>query len=317
MWYKFIWHLIVSIIIAIFMISLLSWFITKSIHNPLQYIVNIAEKISLGHLNQEFKDNHRQDEVGRLTIAMHNMTLKLRLNLSRVQEVIEQITAMSHQLKQTAEQISHNSSLQTTSLEKTNQSMLHLTNSVGHNATSANYTFKRAKEAASLAQQGDKAILSTTLVMEEITERINIVKEIAHQTRLLALNAAIEAAKAGQHGLGFEVVAKEVRELAIRSHETVLKIGELTDNSQKVSDYAKKMFNRILPEVQETAQLVENIDQTCLEQSKNLNEINQMMLQLENITYQNLAASEELASASSEMNAQAQQLSNLMNHFVL
>ena len=96
-----------------------------------------------------------------------------------------------------------------------------------------------------------------------------------------------------------------------------MKIGELTDNSQKVSDYAKKMFNRILPEVQETAQLVENIDQTCLEQSKNLNEINQMMLQLENITYQNLAASEELASASSEMNAQAQQLSNLMNHFVL
>lgn len=315
--HKFIWHLLVNICIAILMISLLSWFITKSIHNPLQYIVNIAEKISAGYLNQHLKNNHRQDEIGRLAIAMQNMTTRLRENLLRVQEVIEQISMMSYQLKQTAEQIAQNSDLQTSNLEKTNQSMLHLTNSVGHNASSASYTFNRAKEAASLAKQGDRAILNTTLVMEEITERINVVKEIAYQTRLLALNAAIEAAKAGQQGLGFEVVASEVRQLSDHSHETALKIGELTDNSQKVSDYAKKMFNRILPEVQETAQLVEGINQTCHAQSLNINEINQLMLQLENITHQNLAASEELASTSSEMNMQAQQLSKLMNHFTL
>lgn len=316
-WHKLMWHLVVSISIAILMISLLSWFITKSIHNPLQYIVKLAENISSGYLNQDFKSNQRYDEVGRLTIAMQSMVIRLRENLLRVQEVIEQITAMSHQLKQTAEQIAQNSSLQTTSLEKTNQSILHLTNSVGHNASSANYTLTRAKEAALLAKQGDKAILNTTLVMEEITERINIVKEIAHQTRLLALNAAIEAAKAGEQGLGFEVVANEVHQLSDHSHETVLQISELTDNSQKVSDYAKKMFNRILPEVQETAQLVDGINQTCHEQSKKLNEINKLMVQLENVTHQNLAASEELASASSEMNAQAQRLSKLMSHFIL
>jgi len=153
--------------------------------------------------------------------------------------------------------------------------------------------------------------------MEEIIERINVVKEIAHQTRLLALNAAIEAAKAGQQGLGFEVVASEVRQLSDHSHETALKISQLTYNSQKVSDYAKKMFNRILPEVQETAQLVDGINQTCHEQSKKIIEINKLIIQLEIITHQNLAASEELASASSEMNTQAQQLSTLMNHFIL
>ncbi len=316
-WYKLMWHLVVSICMAIIIISLLSWFITKSIHNPLQYIVKLAENISSGYLNHKFKNEYRHDEIGRLTIAMQKMVVQLRDNLLCVQAVIEQITTMSHQLKQTAEQIAQNSSLQTTNLEKANQSMLHLTNSVGHNATSASYTSNRAKEAASLAQQGDKAILNTTLVMEEITERINVVKEIAYQTRLLALNAAIEAAKAGQQGLGFEVVASEVRQLSDHSHETVLKIGELTDNSQKVSDYAKKMFNRILPEVQETAQLVDGINQTCHEQSRKLNEINKLMIQLENITHQNLAASEELASASSEMNAQAQQLSKLMSHFIL
>jgi methyl-accepting chemotaxis protein len=316
-WYKFMWHLVVSIFIAILMISLLSWFITKSIHNPLQYIVKLAENISLGYLNQTFDDHHRRDEIGRLETAMHGMVFRLRENLLRVQEVIEQITTMSHQLKQTAEQIAMNSSLQTTSLEKTNQSILHLTNSVGHNASSASYTLTRAKEAALLATQGNKAILNTTLVMEEITERINVVKEIAHQTRLLALNAAIEAAKAGQQGLGFEVVASEVRQLSDRSHDTMLSIGELTDNSQKVSDYAKKMFNRILPEVQETAQLVDGINQICHEQSKQLNEINKLMIQLENITHQNLTASEQLSSASSEMNVQAQQLSTLIKHFTL
>jgi methyl-accepting chemotaxis protein len=316
-WYKFIWHLIVSLFIAILMISLLSWFITRSIHNPLQYIVNIAEKISAGYLNQYFEENHRHDEIGRLAIAMQLMTERLRGNLLQVQEVIEEIMTMSDELKQTAEQIAQNSSTQTEHLEKTNQSMLHLTNSVGQNATSANYTLSRAKEAAQLAQQGDRAILDTTLVMEEITERINIVREIAFQTRLLALNAAIEAAKAGEQGLGFEVVAGEVRQLSDRSHETVLSISELTDNSQKVSDYAKKMFNRILPEVQETAQLIDNINQICLHQTENINEINGLMLKLESITHQNLAASEQLAGASADMNAQAQQLSKLMNHFTL
>lgn len=316
-WYKFIWHLMVSIFIAILMSSLLSWFITKSIHNPLQYIVNIAEKISAGYLNQEFKYDHRHDEIGRLTIAMQRMTGRLRKNLLQVQEIIEEITTTSQELKQTAEQISQNSSIQTDHLEKTSQSMLHLTNSISHNASSANYTLNRAKEAAQLAQQGDKAILNTTMVMEEITERINIVREIAHQTRLLALNAAIEAAKAGEQGRGFEVVASEVRKLSDRSHDTVLSISELTENSQKVSDYAKKMFNRILPEVQETAQLVDSINQTCHNQTKNLNEINRLMLQLENITHQNLAASEELSAASADMNAQAQQLSKLMNYFAL
>jgi len=316
-WYKFMWHLVVSIFIVILMISLLSWFITRSIHNPLHYIVNIAEKISAGYLNQNFENNHRHDEIGRLAIAMQCMTIRLRENLLQVQGVIEEITATSHELKQTAEQIAENSSIQTEHLEKTNQSMLHLTNSVGQNETSANYTFKRAKEAAQLAQQGDQAILDTTLVMEEITERINIVREIAYQTRLLALNAAIEAAKAGDQGLGFEVVASEVHQLSERSHETVLSISELTDNSQKVSDYAKKMFNRILPEVQETAQLVDSINQTCHHQTKSLNDINKLMLQLESITHQNLAASEQLAGASTDMNAQAQQLSKLMNHFIL
>ncbi len=317
MWHKLMWHLVVSIFMVIIIVSLLSWFITKSIHNPLQYIVKIAENISSGYLNQEFKNNHRNDEIGRLAFAMQKMAIQLRENLLCVQEVIEQITIMSNQLKQTAEQIAQNSSLQTTNLEKTNQSMVHLTNSVGHNASSASYTFSRAKEAALLAQQGDKAILNTTLVMEEIIERINVVKEIAHQTRLLALNAAIEAAKAGQQGLGFEVVASEVRQLSDHSHETALKISQLTYNSQKVSDYAKKMFNRILPEVQETAQLVDGINQTCHEQSKKIIEINKLIIQLEIITHQNLAASEELASASSEMNTQAQQLSTLMNHFIL
>lgn len=316
-WYKFMWHLLVSICVAIFMISLLSWFVTKSIHRPLQYIVNIAEKISAGNLKQELNIDQRNDEIGRLTVAMHNMTKKLKVNLLQVQNIIEQINTMSQQLRQTAEQIAQNSLSQASNLEKTNQSIIHLTNSVGHNASNANYTFNRAKEAALLATQGDKAILNTAIVMDEITDRIHLVKEIAHQTRLLALNAAIEAAKAGKQGAGFGVVATEVRELSDRSHEAVLKISELSDNSQKVSDYAKKMFNRILPEVQATATLVENINHTCHEQTKNLNKINQMMLQLENITHQNLAVSEELAGASSEMNEQAQQLSKLMNYFIL
>jgi len=317
MWDKFIWYLTVSIMIAILMIALLSWFITNSIHTPLQHIVNMAEKISLGYLNQEFKDEQRNDEIGRLTMAMHNMNLKLRSNLSQLQEIIQQINIMSSQLKQTAEQIAQSNSHQTQSLENINQLMMQLTDSVGHNAENAKYTFNRAKDAVSLAKQGDTAIVNTTQVMEKVVSYINVVKEIAHQTRLLALNATIEAARAGEHGLGFEVVANEVHILSNRAHETVLKISDLAHNSQQVSDFAKKMFNKILPDAQETKTLVEKINVTCHEQHENINKINKMVLKLEDIAYQNLAASEELAGASLEMNTQAQQLFNLMNHFIL
>jgi len=315
-WYKFAWHLVVSIFIAILMISLLSWFITKSIHNPLQNVVKIAEQIAMGDLNIDVKV-HRHDEIGRLLVAMQRMAEKLRQSLFQVQTVIEQITTMSFQLKQTAEQIALNSSLQTSSLEQTNQTMLYLTTSIAHNTENTSFTFDKAKKSAQMAEQGGKAVEDTTEVMSEITERINLVREIAYQTRLLALNAAIEASKAGEQGRGFSVVAAEVRKLSDRSHHTAESITELTDNSQKVVDYARKMFNKILPQVQETAQLVETINQNCHAQNSKLSDVNQLLLQLENITHQNLAASEQLASVSTEMNTQAKQLSQLMNYFVL
>lgn len=289
-WYKFLWDLILSIIIVTIIVSSLLWFITKSIHSPLKHITNIVEKISSGHLNQDIKDNRRQDELGRLIIAIRNMTFKFRSNLSHAQEIIEQITIVYAQLKQVSEQISYHGALQIENLEKITQSIVQLTNSIGESAVNANCIFKRIKETASLAQQGEHVMFSILLIMEKIVERLHFM--------------AIE--KGGQHS-----------EFTPCTDETILAIRELTDNTQELFNYAKKIFSRILPEIEETARLIESIDRTCLMQSDNLNQIHHRLLQFENITHRNLVLFKELASATSMLDAHTQQLSRSMTYFVL
>ncbi|MBU8891949.1 MAG: hypothetical protein KOO66_04170, partial [Bacteroidales bacterium] len=151
--------------------------------------------------------------------------------------------------------------------------------------------------------------------MKEIAEKIQIVNDIAFQTNILALNAAVEAARAGEHGKGFAVVAAEVRKLAERSKVAADEINVVSKSGVEISDKAGKQLEAVVPEMEKTVKLVQEISASSQEQNSGSDQINSAVQQLSQVTQQNAAASEELATSAEELASQADQLKDVISFF--
>jgi len=172
-----------------------------------------------------------------------------------------------------------------------------------------------ATKGAREAEDSGKAVTQTVDAMKSITEKINIIDEIAYQTNLLALNAAIEAARAGEHGRGFAVVATEVRKLAERSQVAAKEISSLATDSVKVAEQSGKLLDELVPSIQKTADLVKEVSAASREQSSGVNQINKAMAQVDQVTQTNASSAEELSSTAEELASQAEALAQLMAFF--
>ncbi|OQY60441.1 MAG: hypothetical protein B6245_01310 [Desulfobacteraceae bacterium 4572_88] len=157
-------------------------------------------------------------------------------------------------------------------------------------------------------QESGKGVSETVTAMKKIAERISIIEEIARQTNLLALNAAIEAARAGESGRGFAVVASEIRKLAERSKEAAVEIGKLSSSSVGIAEKAGDMLNRLVPNIQKTAELIQEISAASSEQNSGANQINRAVQQLDQVIQQNASSSQEMVSMSEELSIQSEQL---------
>jgi methyl-accepting chemotaxis protein len=151
--------------------------------------------------------------------------------------------------------------------------------------------------------------------MQEIAKRILIIEDITRQTRMLSLNATIEAARAQEHGKGFSVVAAEVRSLAERSQSAANEINGLANSTLKVAERAGDMLKRLVPDIQKTAELVQEISAASREQNTGAGQINDAIQQLDNVIQQNSATSEEMAATAEELAAQAEMLQNSVGFF--
>jgi methyl-accepting chemotaxis protein len=131
----------------------------------------------------------------------------------------------------------------------------------------------------------------------------------------LALNAAIEAARAGEHGKGFAVVAAEVRKLAERSQKAAAEINQLSSTTLRVSEKSGEMLDKLVPDIQRTAELVQEISAASKEQDTGAEQINKALQQLEKVIQQNASASEEMASTTEELTGQSDQLVSALGFF--
>jgi methyl-accepting chemotaxis protein len=187
--------------------------------------------------------------------------------------------------------------------------------SINQNADNARQTEAIAVKAAADARESGVAVDQTVAAMRDIAGKIGIIEEIARQTDLLALNAAVEAARAGEHGRGFAVVASEVRKLAERSQAAASEITGISRSSTQVAQRAGELLSKLVPDIQRTADLIQEISASSQEQSQGAVQVNTALQQLDLVIQQNASASEELASTAEELSAQAEQLQASVSFF--
>jgi len=240
---------------------------------------------------------------------------KLSQIIGEVRGSSSALSAAAEQVSATAQSISQGASEQAASVEQTSASIEQMSASVQQNADNAKITEGMSSKAAKEAAEGGQAVRDTVLAMKTIADKIGIVDDIAYQTNLLALNAAIEAARAGEHGKGFAVVADEVRKLAERSQEAAQEIGEVAKNSVALAERAGALLDTIVPSISKASDLVQEISSASNEQSSGIGQINTAITQLSQLTQENSSASEELAATAEEMSGQAEQLQDLMTFF--
>ena len=292
----------------------ISVWIIRTISRGLSSAIVATNAVAAGDLTQEITITSR-DEIGDLLNSVKTMIEKLKNVVADVQSASDNVASGSQELSASSEEMSQGATEQAAAAEEASSSMEQMAANIRQNADNAMQTEKIASKSAEDAKQGGAAVAQTVSAMKEIAGKISIIEEIARQTNLLALNAAIEAARAGEHGKGFAVVASEVRKLAERSQHAAAEISELSGSSVEVAEKAGKMLSEMVPDIQRTAELVQEISAASKEQDTGAEQVNQAIMQLDQVIQQNASASEEMASTSEELSSQAEQLQDTIAFF--
>ena len=309
-----IWVSIAAVLVGV----LLSWFLVRMIKRPLggepAEMERIANQIAEGDLSINFPN--AQQATG-LYAAMIRMTENLSNVIQQVRGGADNLASASQEVSATAQTISQGATEQASGVEETTSAVEQLNASVQQNTENAQVTDGIATKSAEEARRGGEAVDKTVQAMKTIASKISLIEDIAYKTNLLSLNAAIEAARAGEHGKGFAVVASEVRKLAETSRLTAEEINGLASGSVEIAEQAGRLLAEMVPNIQKTADLVQEISAASAEQSSGVGQINDSMAQLDKATQQNAAASEELAATAEELSGQAEQLQQSVAYFKL
>jgi methyl-accepting chemotaxis protein len=299
---------------AVLIAIALGIFISKLIVNALKKGLRLAELVASGDLTETLEIDQK-DEIGQLAVALNQMVEKLKDVVESVKSASDNVASGSQELSSSSEQMSQGATEQAAAAEEASSSMEQMTSNIKQNADNAQQTEKIALKSSQDAKEGGKAVTETAEAMKEIAGKISIIEEIARQTNLLALNAAIEAARAGEHGKGFAVVASEVRKLAERSQTAAAEINKLSASSIKVAEKAGELLTKIVPDIQRTAELVQEITASSNEQNSGAEQINSAIQQLNQVIQQNASASEEMSSTAEELTSQSEQLQDTIAFF--
>ncbi|MCU4166119.1 HAMP domain-containing methyl-accepting chemotaxis protein [Carboxylicivirga caseinilyticus] len=305
---------LIVLILAIILGAFVSRYSSISITRPLNESLNLANYLSEGELYHDVNTKGK-DELAKLNGAMLTMNNKLREVVGEIKGGSEQLSVASEQVNTASQELSQGSSEQAASLEEVSTTMEEMLANIQQSNNNAKVSAEKSELAYSSLVDAEEKSKTAMEANKIIANKVAVINEIAMQTNILALNAAVVAARAGDQGRGFNVVASEVRKLAERSQQAAVEIIKLVESSRESSVLASEKLSSVLPVIEESNSLMKEVAAAAMEQREGASQINNALHQLNIVTQQNAAGSEELAGSAEELSSQSLQLKNLIDFF--
>lgn len=302
-----------TMVMAIIFIIISRVFVTD-LKKKIAQTNNAFELISKGDLTQQISIvNH--DEIGEMLSNLNQTQVRLANMVKQIIEGIHNFQKISNELNQSSQSIAEGASSQATSSEELSSSIEQMGSNIKQNAHNAMETEKVASQSVNELTTAATMTKKASETIQKISEKISIITDISFQTNILALNAAVEAARAGEHGKGFAVVASEVRKLAEKSKIAADEILNVSSQGLSDSIEANRRIQQVLPQIERTSSLVNNIFQSTREQELGINQIENAVNQLNKIVQQNAGVAGELTTSAEAMNTLANKLKEMVHVF--
>ncbi|MCD2332083.1 methyl-accepting chemotaxis protein [Borreliella americana] len=304
-------HYILYSVLGIIVLSfVLLTRIDKIISFRLNTIRVLVQDMVKGNLNKDyaFDDDNVFDELGMLSLQVVKMKKAISVAIASVLRNISYVNKASLEVASSSQNLSSSALQQASALEEMSANVEQIASGVNMSANNSYETEQIALKTNENSQIGGKAVEESVIAMQDIVEKVSVIEEIARKTNLLALNAAIEAARAGDEGKGFAVVASEIRKLADLSKISALEIGELVEDNSRVATEAGVIFKEMLPEIEETANLVKKISEGSSKQSDQIAQFKMALDQVGEVVQSSASNSEQLSSMSDKMLEKSKEL---------